>query len=409
MIRGMELGLLISLVLALGLAGLGWWRYLSAKTKVQILEEGSKQLKDAFSALSSDALAQNNQAFLHLAESVLGKFQERAKGELEQKEKSIDQMVKPVQESLSKLDQEMRKLELERKGDHAGLRAQVDQLIKSEKLLHSETSNLVKALRAPIVRGRWGELQLKRVVELAGMVNHCDFFEQQQTADGAMRPDMIVHLPGNKQVIVDAKAPLEAYLDAHEMTDEALRHEKLQSHARQVRQHITSLSKKSYWDRFESPEFVVLFLPSETFFSAALEFDPSLIEVGAGQGVILATPTTLIGLLRAVAHGWKQDAISKNTQMISELGHELYKRIYDMTSHFGKVGRALSQSVEAYNKTIGSLESRVLVTARKFQELGSARGDIELKPLEFIEKITRTNDESTPHQYRLGDDDQDGK
>ncbi len=388
----MEIGLIVGLALALGLAGVGWWRYLVARSKVAVLEEGAKQMKGAFSALSSDALAQNNQAFMQLAESVMGKFQERAKNELDQKEKSVEQMVKPVQESLSKLDQEMRKLELERKGDHAGLRAQVSQLIETEKLLYSETSNLVKALRAPIVRGRWGELQLKRVVELAGMLNHCDFFEQQQTSDGTLRPDLIVKLPGGKQVIVDAKAPLEAYLDAHELEDGHARKEKLVAHARQVRQHIASLSKKSYWERFDSPEFVVLFLPSETFFSAALEYDPSLIEVGANEGVILATPTTLIGLLRAVAHGWKQDSISKNTQMISELGHELYKRIYDMTSHFGKVGKSLSQSVEAYNKTIGSLESRVLVTARKFQELGSARSDIELKPLEFIEKITRTGD-----------------
>ena len=383
---------IIATVVVLVIAAVGWFRVFALKEKLKAVQEGKEQLREAFSALSRDALERNNQSFLQLAESHLSKFQEKAKTELESKEKNIDQMVKPVKESLQKLDQEMRQLEQSRRSDHVSLKTQVDHLIQTEQKLQNETANLVKALRAPMVRGRWGELQLKRVVELAGMVNHCDFFEQQSASgeSGLIRPDLIVHLPGEKKVIIDAKAPLEAYLDANESDNEVIRTEKLKTHAKQVRQHITLLSKKSYWERFgDSPEFVVLFLPSETFFSAALESDPTLIEVGASQNVILATPTTLIGLLRAVAYGWKQEAVSKNTQMISELGAELYKRLSDMTTHFGRVGKSLSQSVEAYNKTLGSLEHRVLVSARKFEDLKVAHDTTELKPLEFIEKTTR--------------------
>ena len=384
------------LSIALGLIGFfGWWRYLVIRAKYDALKEGQDQIKGVFASMSADALEQNNRQFMTLAESILGKFHEKAKGDLTEKEKAIDHLVRPVQETLTKLDQEMRAMEKERKGDTSAIRTQVENLIATEKALKTETSNLVKALRAPNVRGRWGELQLRRVVELAGMIKHCDFFEQTTLSndEGVVRPDVIVQLPGAKQVIIDAKAPLDAYLDAQETENDTIRRQKLKDHARQVRQHLMALSKKNYWEHFaDSPEFVVLFLPSETFFSAALEFDPSLIEVGAGQGVIIATPTTLIGLLRAVAYGWKQEAISKNAQEISNLGHELYKRLSDMSTHFGKVGKALNQSVDAFNKTIGSFESRVMVSARKFQELDVGRKDLDLTPIDFIEKVTRVTE-----------------
>jgi len=385
------------------LAFIGWYKYIRTKANFDANKAATEKLQETFGHLSAQALKHNNEAFLDLAQNVLGNYQEKAKDTLEQKEKAIDELVKPVHESLKALDQEMRNLEKERKGDHATVKTQIESLLKTEKALQSETANLVKALRAPVVRGRWGELQLRRVIELSGMINHCDFFEQtsQSSEDGVIRPDVIIQLPGDKQVIIDAKAPMEAYLDAQETDDEEKKKVKLQTHARQVRAHLNQLGKKAYWQRYaSSPEFVVLFLPSETFFSAALEQDPTLIEGGANQGVILATPTTLIGLLRAVAYGWKQEAISKNAQAISDLGHELYKRINDMATHFGKVGKALSQSVDAYNKAIGSLERRVLTSARKFQEFGVSSKEIELEPIEFIEKTTRTVS-STADQNQL--------
>ena len=334
-------------------------------------------------ALSHDALEKNNRAFLDLAKTSLEKFQERAKHDLDKREKSIHDLVKPVKETLGKLDEGLNKLEKERKGDHFSLKTQVNTLTK-------ETSNLVKALRTPLARGRWGEIQLRRVVEMAGMLNHCDFFEQTTADEGGFRPDLVIKLAGGRQVIIDAKVPLESYLDAIQTEDDLVREAKFKDHARAVRNHIAALSKKSYHQHFTpTPEFVILFLPSETFFSAALEHDPSLIELGADQGVIVATPTTLIALLRAVAYGWKQENLSRHAELVSQLGHELYKRIVDMTTHFSKMGRSLTTAVDAYNKGIGSLESRVLVTARKFKELGAASRELEIEDQEFVEKIPR--------------------
>jgi DNA recombination protein RmuC len=224
------------------------------------------------------------------------------------------------------------------------------------------------------------------------MLNHCDLFEQEheEGASGRIRPDLLVRLPGGRQVIVDAKVPLEAYLEAIQTSDEQLREAKLKDHARQVRAHVTQLSRKAYWETFTpTPEFVILFLPAETFFSAALEFDPSLIEVGVEQGVILATPTTLIALLRSVAYGWKQENLSRHAELVNELGHELYKRLIDMGSHLAKMGRGLNAAVDAYNKAVGSLETRVFVTARKFKELGAASSSLELEPVELVEKMVR--------------------
>jgi DNA recombination protein RmuC len=352
-----------------------------------------EKISEMFKTLSLEALEKNNQNFLTLAKSVLDRYQEKAGTELEKKNQAIGELVNPLKESLKKLEQDMRSTELQRKGDHEALRQQMHSLSETEKHLRHETANLVKALRSPLVRGRWGEIQLKRVVELSGMVDHCDFFEQEHQIieEGYVRPDMIVHLPGGRQVVIDSKVPLHAYLEGIETMDESLREEKLKDHARQVRQHVQLLSKKSYWEHFQpSPEFVVLFLPAEAFYSSALEHDPSLIEVGADHKVILATPTILIALLRAVAYGWKQENLSKRAEEVQQLGHELYKRLIDMSEHFIKMGRSLSSSVEHYNKAVGSLESRVLVSARKFKELGAALSHQEIEMIDAIEKIPRT-------------------
>ncbi|MGC2594674.1 MAG: DNA recombination protein RmuC [Rhabdochlamydiaceae bacterium] len=363
-----------------------------AEEKLQMLLKAEEQLKNAFSALSSEALEKNNRSFLDLAKTSLERFQEGAKGDLDKRQIAIVELLNPVKESLQKLDHGMRQIEKERKGDQESIKGQIQSLFESEKLLKQETSNLVKALRSPLTRGRWGEIQLRRVVELAGMVNHCDFFEQQQEIgdSGRLRPDLVVRLPGGRQVIVDAKVPLEAYLEAIHSEDEVIRLQRFKDHARQVRAHVSALGKKAYWERFQpTPEFVILFLPAETFFSAALEYDPSLIEVGAEQNVILATPTTLIALLRAVAYGWKQENLSRQMEKMHELGQDLYKRLADMNSHFSKMGRSLSSAVEAYNKGIGSLETRVLVTARKFKEMGIMSGQVEIEEVECIEKMPR--------------------
>jgi DNA recombination protein RmuC len=363
-----------------------------AEEKLQSLKNAEEQLKNAFRAISAEALDKNNRTFLDLAKTSLEKFQEGAKGDLDKRQVAITEMLTPVKESLTKLDSGIRQIEKERKGDQEALKGQVQSLIENEKQLKQETSNLVKALRTPLVRGRWGEIQLRRVVELAGMLNHCDFFEQQQetTDEGRLRPDVVVHLPGGRQVIVDSKVPLEAYLEAIHANDDNVRDQRFKDHARQVRAHVTMLGKKAYWEHFQpTPEFVVLFLPAETFFSAALEHDPSLIEYGAEQNVILATPTTLIALLRAVAYGWRQENLTQKVEILHELGQDLYKRLGDMNSHFAKMGRGLASAVESYNKGIGSLESRVMVTARKFKELGIVPAQIEIEEATPVEKIAR--------------------
>lgn len=363
----------------------------STEEKLALLGATQEKLSQAFKALSTEALEKSNASFLQLAKETLGKFQEKAKGDLDKRQHSIEQVLKPVQDSLSKLDKGMQAIEKERKGEQESLKAQLQMMTQAEKDLRTETETLVKALRKPIVRGRWGEMQLRRVVELAGMVNHCDFYEQETGESGQVRPDVIVRLPGDKQVIVDAKTPCEAYLEAIQADKQEIKEEKMKHHARQVRQHVMALGKKAYWQSFQpTPEFVVLFIPSDNFFSSALEFDPSLIEVGVEQGVIIATPTTLIGLLRAIAYGWKQEKLSLHAEEVSRLGHELYKRITDMGHHWSKVGRTLASSVDAYNKAVGSLETRVLVSARKFKEMGAASRSLECETLEGIDRVPRT-------------------
>lgn len=358
--------------------------------KLRFAQAAHEELSSTFKALSQEALQTNNRLFLDLAQASLEKLHEGAKGDLELRKQSIEALVRPVKESLTTLNDGLKALEKERQGDHTTLKTQLTALFESERRLRQETNSLTKALRAPLARGHWGEMQLRRSLELSGMLSHCDFIEQETSEDGRHRPDLIVKLPGGRQVIIDAKAPMEAYLDAMETEDEDIRNLKLKEHARQVRNHALLLSKKSYHQQFQpSPEFIVLFLPSENFFSAALSQDPSLIDISAEQGVILATPTTLIALLRAVAFGWKQESLTRHIEQVSQLAHELCKRLSDMTSHFAKTGRALNTAVEAYNQTVRSLESRVLVTARKFQEMGAASAELELEAPPPIEKISQ--------------------
>ena len=362
--------------------------------KIDLLEKAQGQLKEAFDAASAQALERNNRTFLDLAKETLGQFHEKSKGDLKGREQAIEHMVKPIQEALGNVDQKLQHLEKTRESAYQVLRHQVTDLLDSQKELRLETANLVKALRTPHVRGRWGEMQLKRVVEMSGMNSHCDFMEQHSydSDEGKLRPDMVVNLPGGKQLIIDAKAPLAAYLDAIDARDEASKREHMQNHARQVKKHIMALSKREYWDhvkKADAPEFVVLFLPGEAFFSAALEHDPSLIELGVENRVILATPATLIALLHAVAYGWKQEALSQNAKEISEAGKELYKRMADMGKHFSKLGTDLNTAVGSYNKTVGTMERRILPAARKFKDLETTSQQIEMKEPVEIDHITR--------------------
>lgn len=302
-----------------------------------------------------------------------------------------DATLQPIRESLKQLDEHQRNLEMRREGAYASLSKQIETLVSSERDLRLETTRLTQALRSPQMRGSWGEVHLRRVVEMAGLINHCDFYEQKSfEADGrTLRPDLIVRLPGMRQIAVDAKTPLAAYLDASDAGDDILRKRKLQEHALALRKHMKDLSGKEYWKQLDpAPEFVILFLPAESFFSAALQADPTLIEVGADQNIIVATPTTLIAILRAVAHGWKQESLSKSAREIARLGEELYERIGVVCEHWNKVGKSLNSSVEAYNQSVASLETRVLVSARKLKENGSFVK--ELPEVQEVEKLARS-------------------
>jgi DNA recombination protein RmuC len=365
----------------------------AAEEKLKLLEEARTALSDAFKALSAEALQSNNQSFLDLAKATLEKFQEGARSDLEARQKAVDQLIEPLRESLEKVDGKLGELEKARVSAYAALSEQLKSLVDTHlPMLRKETANLVKALRQPTVRGRWGEIQLKRVVEMAGMLEYCDFVEQesQTTAEGRLRPDLVVRLPGGKRIVVDSKAPLEAYLLAVEASDEEARLMHLAEHARQVREHMSALGRKAYWAQFDpTPEFVVLFLPGEMFFSAALQHDPDLIEFGVNERVIPATPTTLIALLRAVAYGWRQEALARNAQEVADLGRQLYERITKLAEHWSNVGDRLGKAVDAYNSATATLETRVLVTARRLRDLKAAPEGVEIEAIEPVERTAR--------------------
>lgn len=388
-------------------AGLAWLATRPAQTRLQAevereralhrerllaYESSEQRFREAFESLSAQALSRNNEAFLHLAESKLGEARAQTNAEIDSRRKAIEDLLAPMSRTLERVDAEIKDAERRRHQDGASLLQRVASLDAMGKELQSETRRLVDALKRPGVRGRWGELQLKRVVELAGMIEHCDF-DEQRTLDGndrRVRPDVIIQLPGGKQIVVDAKVPLDAYLRALEAPDEATRLGLLNEHARQVRAHLLQLGAKSYFtDVPASPEFVVMFLPGEMFFSAALEQDPSLIEFGVDRKVIPASPTTLIALLRAVAYGWQQEAMEENARQISDLGRQLYESVAKLAEHFGDLGTRLKSSLDAYNKAIGSLEGNVLVKARKFRDLQAAAAAEEIPAIEAIDRVPR--------------------
>lgn len=363
--------------------------------KLRLVTEAGEEMRAHFKALAASALESNNSNFLELARSTLQRYQSEAQGELEKREKAVETLVKPLAESLKQVDEQVRQMEKSRAQAYGTLTSQVASLLETQRALQTETGNLVKALREPQARGRWGELQLRKVIELAGMLQHCDFAEQVTVTseERRIRPDVVVSLPGDKQVVVDSKAPLVAYLAALEAPDEATRIARLTDHARQIRAHIDNLGSRNYWRQFEAtPEFVVLFLPGEVFFRAALDADPELIEYGVAQKVIVTSPTTLIALLKAVAYGWNQKNLAESARKISENGKILYERLCTMTRHFENVGAKLDAAVDSYNKAVGSMQRSVFPVARRFPELDRSLQQGNLEDLQPLEKTARQLD-----------------
>ena len=356
-----------------------------------LIETMKKEMTDTFNALSSAALKSSSEDFLRLASQHLGNIVTDTKGRLGEHQTAIDGLVKPLQEALKRYEEQINALEAKRRQDYGGLEEQIKTLTSTHQQLQRETSSLVTALRKPQVSGSWGQLSLKRTAELAGMASYCDFYEQVSvnTEAGRLRPDMIIRLPNGREIVVDAKAPVDAYLNATSASSEEERQKGLTNYVNQVRAHMNALGAKSYWEQFpKSPEIVVMFLPGESFFSAALEHDPALIEDSSLKKVVLATPTTFIALLKAIAYGWQQEQMTKNAQQISMLGKELYERISTLSGHFGDVGNSIEKAVAAYNRAVGSLESRVLPSVRRFKELG-ATGAEEIPVLEQIDQKPR--------------------
>jgi DNA recombination protein RmuC len=348
-------------------------------------------LQQTFATLSQQALRDNHQTFLQLAQETLKQYHIQAQGDLEAREKAVETLVKPIREALEKTEQQMRLMENERREAYGSLHKHLETMAQTQQLLHGETRNLVQALRRPEVRGQWGELTLKRLVELAGMVEHCDFFEQVQldTPEGRLRPDMIVRMPGGREIVVDVKTPLDAYLSAVEATDDETRRRHLEHHARKVRERVKELASKAYWEQFaNAPDFVVLFIPGEHFLGAALDLDRTLLEDALRQNIILATPTNLVALLRTVAYGWRQEALTANAERIRDLGVELYGRLSTFSEHLAKLGRSLDGAVSDYNKAVGSFEAKVLPGARKFPEMGVQTAKTVEEPTQ-VEKAPR--------------------
>lgn len=370
----------------------------AANERQRALEHARTQLSETFSALSSEALKANNAEFLRLAQENLKQFHIQAQSDLGKKEEAIQHLVAPIKDLLERTRQQIREIEHERKEAYGSISKHLETLAHTQQQLHGETRNLVQALRRPEVRGQWGEMTLRRLVELAGMVQYCDFYEQEHTAteQGPVRPDMIVRMPGGREIVVDVKTPLDAYLSAIEAPDDASRQQFMERHSRKMRERVQELAAKAYWNQFKhSPDFVVLFIPGEHFLSAALDCDPGLLEDALKRKVILATPTSLVALLRAIAFGWNQQAITENAERIRDLGEDLYKRLCTFTSHLARVGKHLGSSMDYYNKAVGSFERQVLTGARKFTDMGihSAR---ELDTPEQLEKGVRNLAEETP-------------
>lgn len=380
---------------------------IATEEKLQLLEKAKETLTDTFQSISAKALRNSHESFLEMAKATLARYQEGAKRDLELRQKEVKQIVEPVKESLEKYDRQVQQMERIREKAYGGLSQQVESLIATQQQLQKETANLVKALRTPQVRGRWGEITLRRVAELAGMLRYCDFFEQESkdTEQGRLRPDMVVRLPNERQIVVDSKVPLLAYLEALEAQTEEERTSKLVLHSKQIRAHMNKLSQKIYWEQFQpTPEFVVLFIPGENFFSSALEYSPRLIEEGVSKGVILATPTTLISLFKAVAFGWQQETMAKNAEAISNLGKELYERIGTMAEHLDKLGRNIEKCVSSYNQVIGSFERRVLSSARRFSELGVTKRDG--KEIPYASPVEKRARQITPPEPNEDDSEQ---
>lgn len=359
--------------------------------KIALLQNAELKLRDAFSVLSSEALRANSESFLHLARTSLGEFQRSATVDLEGRQKAIDSLIQPLRESLTKVDAKLIDVDRGRATSQAQLSEQLRSLTQAQQVLHSETSKLSRALRSSNIRGQWGEIQLRRVLECAGLTEgmHFDVKDSVRTEEGRLTPDAIIKLPGGKNVVVDAKVALSAYLDAMDCEDDTSRDAKFRDHARQVKDHVNRLGNKSYWTHFQpAPDIVVMFVPGEALLSTALQYDDGLLEFSMNKGVMLASPLTLIALLKAIAYGWQQDTVAKNALEISELGRNLYDRIAKLADHFENVGRSLAKAVQSYNGAVGTLETRVLVTARRLKDKGVTASE-EFREVETIDITPR--------------------